>query len=80
MTAFGASAKMKPPSAQSRAFDATCSAWLGRWANTIPLGLHSVSSSEYNAVTTDGMFGQERKNETGDFIVLLVQGEMAGVE
>jgi hypothetical protein len=28
----------------------------------------------------DGMFGQERKNETGDFIVLLVQGEMAGVE
>jgi len=28
----------------------------------------------------DGIFGQERKNETGDFIVLLVQGEMAGVE
>jgi hypothetical protein len=26
------------------------------------------------------MFGQKRKNETGDFIVLLVQGEMAGVE
>jgi hypothetical protein len=31
-------------------------------------------------VRLDGMFGQERKNETGDFIVLLVQGEMAGVE
>ena len=26
------------------------------------------------------MFGQERKNETRDFIVLLVQGEMASVE
>ena len=26
------------------------------------------------------MFGQERKNEARDFIVLLVQGEMAGVE
>ena len=26
------------------------------------------------------MFGQERKNETRDFVVLLVQGEMAGVE
>ena len=31
-------------------------------------------------VRLNGMFGQERKNETGDFIVLLVQGEMAGVE
>ena len=31
-------------------------------------------------VRLDGMFGQERKNETGDFIVFLVQGEMAGVE
>jgi hypothetical protein len=31
-------------------------------------------------VRLDGMFGQERENETGDFIVLLVQGEMAGVE
>ena len=31
-------------------------------------------------VRLDGMSGQERKNETGDFIVLFVQGEMAGVE
>jgi len=26
------------------------------------------------------MFGQERKNETRDLVVLLVQGEVAGVE
>ena len=33
---------MQPPSAQSQAFDATCSAWLGRWVDTIPLGLHRL--------------------------------------
>ena len=44
MTAFGASAKMQPPSAQSQAFDATCSAWLGRWVDTIPLGFHRLLS------------------------------------
>lgn len=27
---------------------------------------------------SDGMFGQERKNKARDFVVLLVQGEMAG--
>ena len=27
-----------------------------------------------------GMFGQERENKIRDFVVLLVQGEMAGVE
>ena len=42
MTALGASAKMQPPSAQSQTFDATCSAWLGRWVDTIPLGLHRL--------------------------------------
>ena len=42
VTAFGASAKMKPPSAQSRAFDATCSAWLGRRVDAIPLRLHRL--------------------------------------
>src|SRR5271155_3978729 len=31
VTAFGASAKMKPPFARGHAFDATCSAWLGCW-------------------------------------------------
>jgi hypothetical protein len=35
---------MQPPSAQSRAFDTTCSAWLGRWVDTIPLGLHRLLS------------------------------------
>jgi hypothetical protein len=35
---------MKPPSAQSQAFDATCSTWLGRWVDTIPLGLHRLLS------------------------------------
>ena len=30
---------MKPPSAQSQAFDAPCSVWLGRWIDTIPFGL-----------------------------------------
>ena len=44
MTAFGASAKMQPPSAQSQAFDTTCSAWLGRWIDTIPLGFHRLLS------------------------------------
>ena len=42
VTAFSASAKMQPPSAQSHAFGATCSAWLGRWVDTIPLGLHRL--------------------------------------
>ena len=35
---------MQPPSAQSQAFDATCSAWLGRWVDTIPLRLHWLLS------------------------------------
>jgi hypothetical protein len=35
---------MKPPSARGQAFDATCSAWLDRWVDTIPLGLHSFLS------------------------------------
>ena len=35
---------MQPPSAQSQAFDATCSAWLGRWVDTIPLGLQRFLS------------------------------------
>jgi len=35
---------MQPPSAQSQAFDATCSARLGRWVDTIPLGLHRLLS------------------------------------
>jgi hypothetical protein len=37
VTAFGASAKMQPPSAHSQAFDATRSAWLGRRVDTITL-------------------------------------------
>src|ERR1700683_4115949 len=44
VTTFGASAKMQPPCVQSKAFDATCSAWLGRWVDTIPLGLHRLLS------------------------------------
>ena len=44
VTAFGASAKMQPPSAFSQAFDTTCSAWLGRWVDTIPLGFHRFLS------------------------------------
>src|SRR5258708_4968848 len=50
VTAFGASAKMEPPSAQSRAFDATCSAWLGRRVDTIPLGLHRLLP-DYHALS-----------------------------
>jgi hypothetical protein len=42
--AFGASAKMQPPSAQSRAFDTACSAWLDRRVDAIPLGLHRLLS------------------------------------
>src|SRR6516165_9544271 len=44
VTAFSASAKMQPPSAQSQAFDAACSVWLGRRIDTIPLGLHRLLS------------------------------------
>jgi hypothetical protein len=44
VTAFGASAKMKPPFARGHAFDATCSAWLGRCVDTIPSGLHRLLS------------------------------------
>ena len=44
MPAFGASAEMEPPSAQSQAFDTTCSARLGCRVDTIPLGLHRVLS------------------------------------
>jgi hypothetical protein len=40
--AFGASAKMQPPSAHSQAFDTTCSAWLDRRVDTVPLGLHRL--------------------------------------
>src|SRR5271165_1980195 len=35
---------MTPPSALSQAFDATCSAWLGRWIDTILPGVHSPLS------------------------------------
>jgi hypothetical protein len=35
---------MQPPSARSQAFDATCSAWLDRWVDTIPFGLHRFLS------------------------------------
>src|ERR1700683_644765 len=31
---------MEPPFARSQAFDTTCTAWLGRWIDTVPLGLH----------------------------------------
>src|SRR5271165_1600445 len=33
---------MQPPSAQSQAFDATCSGWLDCWVDTIPLGIHRL--------------------------------------
>src|SRR6516165_5611989 len=35
---------MQPPSAQSQAFDTTCSAGPGRWVDTIPLGFHRLLS------------------------------------
>jgi hypothetical protein len=35
---------MQPPSAQSQAFDTTCSAWLDCWVDTIPLGRHRLLS------------------------------------
>src|ERR1700733_979582 len=33
---------MQPPSAQSQALDATCSAWLGRRVDSLPLGVHRL--------------------------------------
>ncbi len=42
--AFGTPAKMKPPAARSRAFDANRSARFGRRVDTIPLGLHRLFS------------------------------------
>src|SRR4029077_4928033 len=44
VTAFSASAKMKPPSAPLQAFDATCSARLDCRVDTIPFGLHRLLS------------------------------------
>ena len=35
---------MKPPSALGHAFDATCSAWLDRCVDTVPLRLHRLLS------------------------------------
>ena len=58
VTALGASAKMKPPSSRSQALYATCSAWLGRRVDTIPLGLHAPS--EVYAVATDAFMGSCR--------------------
>src|SRR4029077_8937732 len=46
-------------------------------------GLGGYKAKRYVEQSTDQsdrMFGQERKNETRDLVVLLVQGEMAGVE
>ena len=40
VTAFGTSAKMKPPPAGSRAFHTTCSGWLGCEVDAIRLRLH----------------------------------------
>jgi hypothetical protein len=37
---FGASAKVESSSAESQAFDTTCSARLDCWVDTIPLGPH----------------------------------------
>ena len=44
MTTFGASAKMQPPPGRSQAFDATRSAWVRGWVDTIPHGLHGLLS------------------------------------
>jgi len=40
VTTLGASAKMEPPRARRRAFDAACSAWLYRRVDTLSLGFH----------------------------------------
>src|SRR5262245_60971668 len=40
---------MEPPSAPSQAFDATCSAWLGRRIDIIPAGLHGLLSAVSDA-------------------------------
>jgi hypothetical protein len=56
------------------------------FATTLPSLLFS---SRYNRalahdlnllIRLEGMFSQERKNKPGDVVILLVQGEMAGVE
>ena len=47
---------MQPPSANSRAFDATRSAWLGCGVDAIPLRLHRVSSLRLYAVTIDAFY------------------------
>src|SRR5579862_56150 len=41
---FCTPAKMRPSSAGSRPFDPTCSAWLDRWVDTIPLERHGLRS------------------------------------
>lgn len=49
VTAFGTPAKMKPPFARSRTFDAACSARLGRQVDTISRRLHGLLSTVSNA-------------------------------
>src|SRR5579871_5816373 len=49
--AFDTSAKMQPPPAHRRAFDAARSAWLGCGIDAIPLGLHGVNSPSVYAVS-----------------------------
>src|SRR5580700_6229398 len=49
--AFGTSAKMQPPPAHRRAFDAACSAWLGCGIDAILLRLHRVGSRSVYAVS-----------------------------
>jgi len=45
VTTFGASAKMEPPRARRRAFDAACSAGLGCRDDAVPLGVHKSSDT-----------------------------------
>jgi hypothetical protein len=61
VTAFGASAKMKPPFARSRAFDAACSTRLGRRVDTIPYGLHRLLSDFLllQLLRIDAVFGSK---------------------
>ena len=45
VTTLGASAKMEPPRARRRAFDAACSAGLGCRDDAVPLGVHKSSDT-----------------------------------
>jgi hypothetical protein len=74
VTAFGASAKMKPPCAHSQTFDATGSAWLDRRVDTVPLGLHRPCSDFRLAFSPHNTMQPRRRRGGGERLLAFPPG------